>query len=553
MLRPIFEKIGGAVLRHHHRLFVSIGCLGVLALSLLIPSGTLQSQSMPHSVVDQLQPYVRAMQVAGKSSSKTSFLLLPTLEAEELRVGSWVSGSPVLRLSRVGGPSKGWWSFKGRVGYRTGYPSDRNDGVLWQGKGVTAAFHLGSGISWGRVSVVLHPTIFWAENRDFSLWPVFFSRQPEEAYPFRWIDWPQRLDNGSFWSIDPGESELSVRLGRWMAGLSSRNRSWGPGIENSIVLGRSAGGFPHAFFSTAGPLSTSLGAFEAQWLFGRLSRSSVFLPREKDAGRYTTGVTVVWSPHSGLDGLHLGAALMKYGPWLEHGWEMVSDVFRSGAGDQSDQLGSIFFRWVLPRSGFELYAELARNDRWAGVSDLLLEPEHGQGYTLGLQKTFGASPEGTLVFSAELTHLEAEGTSRVRDNPTFYAHGYVLEGYTHRGQLLGARAGPGGIQQHVGITTYSPQGLVSLWLERRVKDNDAFYYWAERAPETVCKYCKHDVSFEVGAEVMRFVGERELSVFADLTRQRNRWFEGPDVWNLGVGFGIRGLGGFTPERSSYER
>ena len=149
--------------------------------------------------------------------------------------------------------------------------------------------------------------------------------------------------------------------------------------------------------------------------------------------------------------------------------------------------------------------------------------------------------------------MEAEGTSRVRDNPTFYAHSYVLAGYTHRGQLLGARAGPGGIQQHVGITSYSTQGLFSLRLERRVKDNDAFYYWAEQAPGTVCKFCKHDVSFEVGAEVMRFIGERELSVFLDLSRQRNRWFEGPDVWNLGVGFGVRGLGAFTSERTSYER
>ena len=239
MLRPILANIGGATFRHRHRLFVSIGYSVLLTLSLLIPSATVHSQSVPHAAIDPLQPYVRALQVAGKSPSKTSFLLLPILEAEELGFGSWASASPLLRPGRVEDSSKGWWSFKGRVGYRTGYPSDRNDGALWQGKGVTAAFYLGSGVSLGRVSVALHPTIFWAENRDFSLWPVFFNGQPEEAYPFRWIDWPQRMDDGSFWSIGPGESELSVRLGGWMAGLSSRNRSWGPGLENSIVLGES--------------------------------------------------------------------------------------------------------------------------------------------------------------------------------------------------------------------------------------------------------------------------------------------------------------------------
>ena len=120
MLRPIFANVGGAAFRYRRRLFVWIGCSVLLTLSLLIPSGTLQSQSMPHSVVDPLQPYVRAMQVAGKSSSKTSFLLLPILEAEELGVGSWASTSPFLRPSREEDPAKDWWSFKGRVGYRTG-------------------------------------------------------------------------------------------------------------------------------------------------------------------------------------------------------------------------------------------------------------------------------------------------------------------------------------------------------------------------------------------------------------------------------------------------
>ena len=549
MFQPILAKIGGTICWYRYSWSSSIVFPAVFSLSLMIPAGTLQSQSMPNSVIDPLQPYARAMQVAAKSSSKTSFLLLPLLAAEDVGVGPWASFSSLHGPSQAEEVFKGWWSLQGRFTYRTGYPSDRNDGALWQGKGVTTAFDLGTGISWGRVNVVLHPMIFWAENQDFALWPVFFEGQPEEAYPFRWIDWPQRLARGSFWSIDPGESELSVGVGDWIVGLSSRNRSWGPGIENSVVLGRSAAGFPHAFFSTARPLSTFLGGFEAQWLLGRLSRSSVFLPGEQDPGRYTTGFTVVWSLPNGLEGLHIGAALMKYGSWTEHRWSMLSSVFRSDSGDQSDELGSLFFRWVLPRSGFEVYAELARNDRWAGVSDLLLEPEHGQGYTLGLQKTFDVAADGTLVFSAELTHLEAEGTSRVRDNPTFYAHRHVLEGYTHRGQLLGARAGPGGIQQHIGVTKYSSRGLISFWLERRVKDNDAFYYWAEQAPATICNFCKHDVSFEVGTEVVRFVGGRELSVFADLSRQRNRWFEGPDVWNLGLGFGVRALGSFGFERS----
>ena len=223
------------------------------------------------------------------------------------------------------------------------------------------------------------------------------------------------------------------------------------------------------------------------------------------------------------------------------GGDGTLDDVGGSRGTESDQLGSIFFRWVLPTSSFEVYGEWARNDRWGDIHDLLLEPEHSQGYTLGLQKVLGAGSDQLLTVSAELTHLEAAGTSRLRDSPTFYAHSYVLEGYTHQGQLLGAVVGPGGNQQYIGFTWYGPSGSLAVWFRRRVRDNDALYYWAERTDFDGCLYCAHDVTFELGGELSRTIDGREVGVSVDAARQRNRWFEGPDVWHLGLGVRIRSL------------
>ena len=152
MFQPILAKIGGTICWYRYSWSSSIVFPAVFSLSLMIPAGTLQSQSMPNSVIDPLQPYARAMQVAAKSSSKTSFLLLPLLAAEDVGVGPWASFSSLHGPSQAEEVFKGWWSLQGRFTYRTGYPSDRNDGALWQGKGVTTAFDLGTGVSWGSLS-----------------------------------------------------------------------------------------------------------------------------------------------------------------------------------------------------------------------------------------------------------------------------------------------------------------------------------------------------------------------------------------------------------------
>jgi hypothetical protein len=207
--------------------------------------------------------------------------------------------------------------------------------------------------------------------------------------------------------------------------------------------------------------------------------------------------------------------------------------------DPHDQLASLFGRWVLANSGFEVYWEWARNDHSWDVRDYLLEPEHSQAYTLGLQKAIELSGRRLVALRAELTHLEADNTFQVRTRGTYYQHAPVVQGYTHEGQILGAGVGPGGNAQFVGVDLYAPWGRGGVYVERQVHDNDAFYNWTAVDPET---YRSHDVSLHLGAHVLRFAGDFELGAGLVLTREFNRYFFGPDLSNVKLSLSARWRG-----------
>ena len=115
-------------------------------------------------------------------------------------------------------------------------------------------------------------------------------------------------------------------------------------------------------------------------------------------------------------------------------------------------------------------------------------------------------------------------------------HHRVAQGYTQRGQIIGAGIGPGGSVQFIGGDLYTSWGLVGTYFERQVHDNDAYYQWA-RANDA--GFWRHDVSFRRGAHGLLFVGDFDVSSGLVVTREFNRYFSGPDLWNLNLRFSAR--------------
>ena len=117
-----------------------------------------------------------------------------------------------------------------------------------------------------------------------------------------------------------------------------------------------------------------------------------------------------------------------------------------------------------------------------------------------------------------------------------YTHSLVRQGYTHRGQILGAAIGPGGQSQYLGIDRYTNTGRWGVFIER-VRFNDDYYFSTFRTRG------RHDMELTLGASIYRFIGGVDISGTVQLSRRLNWNFVlDNDVTNvkLGVRVGWRG-------------
>jgi hypothetical protein len=250
---------------------------------------------------------------------------------------------------------------------------------------------------------------------------------------------------------------------------------------------------------------------------------------------FAVSLRTVWDPD-----LTLGLARVVYAPVGGSGdipghsldfftrWNGPARV----AGESApEQITSLFWSWTFPRDGLELYGEWAHLELPTSFRDLLLAPEHTQGYTLGLQwaNELGDGPR-LLRFQTELTYLEQSSTAKYRPTSFFYTSRSIPQGYTNRGQVVGAAIGPGASSQWLALDYLAPRWQAGIFGARIRWANDAYY----RSPNGTSPV-GHDVSVLGGVRAsarLRF-GE----VTAELVRERrlNYLFQ-----NVAAGFGKEG-------------
>jgi hypothetical protein len=246
-----------------------------------------------------------------------------------------------------------------------------------------------------------------------------------------------------------------------------------------------------------------------------------------------------------VPGLELGAARFYHTPWPANGlrarnfvkpFEAIfkinvpSQVPGESNEDYDNQLASLFFRWVFPGSGFEVYGEYGREDHSWDLRDFLLEPDHASGYMLGLRKLWwrGEGHQRFITLRGEVVNLQISTLVRGRQEVPFYVHGYTRQGHTYRGQMLGADVGNGGAAESVGVDYYHARGRWTLeW--SRVLRQDVGDYWRtgvfnSKALDVVHSLAGEGVVFWRGFDITgRLAGAYEF----------NRDFQG-DAFNLNV-------------------
>ena len=517
------------------------------------------------AVGDPLEDYLRVLQLAGRAATAgpagASFTIRPL--ARDWAIAGVAAGSThpwrdrlaaAPRAARLGAARLIAAETELRLFENSAFPSGQNDGAVWQGRGLTAALDAGGTLRWGPLTVEVRPTLVYTQNRAFPLAPVSAPGRTNYANPWHprvngqggWIDAPQRFGTEAFWRLDPGQTSLRVDAAGVLAGFGWENLWWGPGVRNAIVMSNNAPGFPHAFLGTSRPRDVGVGHVEAQWVWGRLQGSGWSDSVVSDTARFITGLVGSFAPKA-LPGLTLGATRMFYaylppaGLGLSDYLLVLQGITKRGfatdsnpdGNDARDQLLSLFARWVLPESGFEAYLEWARNDHSWDLRDFMLEPEHSQSYTLGFQKVIQLSGDRLLRLGGELTHLERSPTFQVRAEPTYYVHHLVREGYTQRGQVIGAGIGPGSNAQRLWGDVFTRWGRVGAFVGRQVHDNDAYY-------AQVQDYRRNDVSLTIGVTGLLFVRGFDVGGSLAWTKEYNRYFVlRDDRTNLGFHLSVR--------------
>lgn len=489
----------------HRGLVVALGLPVVPCRAIAQPAGEADRASYPRWIAPlvilggPIEDRLRLGQIVDTARGSTGFLLR----------------SPSSLTAPLPGEAR---SFRGAVVppavatvSNSAVPYSGNDGALWAGRGLNVRVLAGLRAEWGPVRLIAAPELVQSANRHYTAFDLA-PRPPDGLNRFAnpwltgpdWSDLPLRFGGDKLERIDPGQSSLVVRVGLAEVGAATENEWWGPGLRNALVLSSNAPGFPRLFVRIGPPLQTRIGQFEGRWLVGGLTESDYFDADPDNDLRSISLIAVTWQPKWERN-LTLGAARAVFA--AADDWGDVAGSFAqvfanvppssSASDSERDQLFSLFFRWALPADGFEAYAEWARAEQPVSLRDFLESPNHSQAYTVGFQwagaeVTIRDRARGRLRVRGEASFLEQSTTFRFRPLGTWYTSPRVVQGYTNRGQSLGAAIGPGSSSQYVGLDYIASDWQAGLFIER--------VRWLEDAHslDPANTFCNHDVSLLPG-------------------------------------------------------
>lgn len=401
----------------------------------------------------------------------------------------WIGS--VTEESRSGGPHVRVLGGAARSSFSSAFPMDRNNGALWEGRGANLSLQGGAVLEWGPLTAMLAPLVAFSQNRELEFVARGGAGRSEFAYR-PGIDWPVRFGDGAFWQVDPGPSAIRVDGAGMSVGFSNEGLWWGPALENPILFSNTAPGFPHVFIGTDGPLDLGgVARLELELIWGHLQESDYFDDDPSNDTRLVVA-TGVGLQLPGLSNLAIGAGRVYTSTLPEEPFDFVEvyltrpyrDIRRNpkrGLPGANDQLFAAWLRWPLTVTGFEVYAEWAREDQFKDLQDLAKEPDHSQGYVAGLQKALSMMSRSLRVY-VEVAHLERASTALSgRTNPPFYRNTSVPQGHTQRGQILGAGIGPGSNAQILGAELLSGDRSLEIFLRRVQTDLDRYDELSEAA------------------------------------------------------------------------
>ena len=361
--------------------------------------------------------------------------------------------------------------------YNTKAPYGQNDGALWQGKGYNTSLTAGARLEAFGFEATFKPQVSWSQNREFDYMPGVYGSE----YSYFWkgnIDLVQRYGDASFWTFDWGDTEIRYSWNNFTVGFGFQSPWLGPAFLNPMLGSNNAGTYPKF---DIGLRKTKvympytdwyLGEIEGRAWLGYLTESDYFDNDSTNNHRQLTGFSVAYSP-SILPEFTISINKISLARWDEKSAKYLNPLYDSN--EVEDQKASFGADLLFPAVGFEVYGELGVDDYNArGFAN----PFHTAIYTVGAKKElsffrrfqkFNIRPE--IIF--EWSNFEMSQDFQLQWNYMgYYSHSLIAQGYTQRGQILGAGSGYFGNSQYIALRTHFSKGNVTLFLHYNRPDTN---------------------------------------------------------------------------------
>lgn len=378
-------------------------------------------------------------------------------------------------------------------------PQNWNDGNMYPARGWQERYTVGLQLKLGIIDINLQPEWLKVQNipqqyypgnpEDGNFMPKYFGSVANVIDNFRQFG-SNRID-----TFTMGQSRIGLKLGPISFGYSNQNNWWGPGIRNSLIFTNNAAGFKHLYLSTNKPIKSFLGNFEFSAITGLLDTNwyedpdlplmqSIWrggIAQKNLDQRKIDAITINWRP-IWFSNLFLGYAYSRQ--YYKHQEQSYGQSYSFFSNDFNKvELGSLMFRFLLPKDYAEFYGEMGIPDK-APWPWKFFEKSPKTGFVFGFTKlTKFKSNKSYLRLNLELTQLQLydpkdmfyPGYAFVGGLPnSWYTSALIKQGYTNQGQILGASIGPGSNSQTINLSFHYKYDQIGIMIERISQNNDFF-------------------------------------------------------------------------------
>ena len=371
--------------------------------------------------------------------------------------------------------------------YNTTVPYGQNDGALWQGVGFTTSLTTGIRAEFYGIELTIKPQISWSQNKDYD----YISGIYGSPYSYNWfggIDLVQRYGPSSFWTLDLGDTEIRYSWYKFTFGFGNQSAWLGPAYLNPMLGSNNAPGYPKfdiglrktdVIIPLPKSKSLNLGQIEGRIWTGMLKESQYFDNNSENDKRMLNGLSISYAP-SFIPGLTIGLNRIFETYWRNENLKYILRLFTtsrsnalSSSGNDEDQKFSLFAEWNFSKVGFTVYGEFGCDDF---SYDTKANPFHTAIYTVGVKQYIPLPFNLKSELILEWNNFEMSQDFQLQwEYLGYYAHGFVGQGYTNNGQIIGAGTGYFGNSQLLQYKIYYPRGYTLLKFHRHNPNNNSIY------------------------------------------------------------------------------